>query len=234
MAVEAFQLGEIEAGGRAADAWQVEGGDHFLGGKYLLVAVAPSEPDQVIAQRRRQVSHGAIGIHAQRPVALREFRAVGPMDQGNVRHAGNVPRQRIVDLLLARGVDQVVVAADDVGDAHVVIVDHDGEHVGRIAIATQQHEVVEVLVLPDHAALDLILDHGLAGLGRPEPDRGLHAGRRFRGVAVAPQAVIEARAALGARLFPHRREFLRRGVAAIGLAAWPATARPPRGAARPG
>jgi hypothetical protein len=89
---------------------------------------------------------------------------------------GNVPAERVVDLLLARGVDQVIVAADDVGDAHVVVVDHDGEHVGRIAVAAQQHEVVEVLVLPDHAALDLVLDHGLAGLRRLEPDRGLHAG----------------------------------------------------------
>ena len=88
------------------------------------------------------------------------------MDQGNVRHAGDVPPQRVVDLLLARGVDQMVVAADDVGDAHVVIVDHDGEHVGRVAVAAQKHEVVEVLVLPDHAALNLVLDHGLAGLGR--------------------------------------------------------------------
>ena len=141
------------------------------------------------------------------------------MDQGNVGHAWNVPVERIVDLLLTRGVDQMVVAANDVGDAHVVIVDHDGEHIGRIAVATQQHEVVEVLVLPDYAALDLVLNHGFAGLRRLQPDRGLHADRRFRGIAIAPQAVIEARAALGARFLAHRRKFLRRRIAAIGLAA---------------
>ena len=155
---------------RAAErpiAGQVEIGDHFLGRKYLLVAMAPSEPDQIIAQRRRQISEGAIGIDAERAVAFGEFRAVGPVDQGNVGHAGKVPSQRIVDLLLARGVDQMIVAADDMGDAHVVVVDHDREHVGRIAVAAQQHEVVEVLVLPDHAALNLVLDHGFAGLRRP-------------------------------------------------------------------
>ena len=102
--------------------------------------------------------------------------------------------------------------------AHVVIVDHDGQHVGRIAVAAQQHEVVEVLVLPDHAALDLILDHGFAGLRRLEADRGLDAGRRFGRIAVAPQAVIEAGAAFGARGLAHRLEFVLRGVAAIGLA----------------
>ena len=112
----------------------------------------------------------------------------------------------------------MVVAADDMGDAHVVVVDHDRQHVGRVAVAAQQDEIVEVLVLPDHAALDLVLDHGLAGLRRLEPDRRLDAGRRLGRIAVAPQAVVEPGAALGARLLAHRREFLRRGVAAIGLA----------------
>ncbi len=59
----------------------------------------------------------------------------------------------------------MVVAADDVGDAHVVVVDHDREHVGRRAVGAQQDEVVEVLVLPDDAALHLIVDHGLAVCG---------------------------------------------------------------------
>ena len=113
----------------------------------------------------------------------------------------------------------MVVAADDVGDAHVVVIDHHGEHVGGIAIASQQHEIVEILVLPDHAALHLVLDHGLAGLGRPEPDRGFYACGRFGRVAVPPQAVIEAGAAFRAGLFPHRRELFRGGVAAVSLAA---------------
>ena len=112
----------------------------------------------------------------------------------------------------------MIVAADHMGDAHVVVVDHHRQHVGRVAVAAQQHEVVEVLVLPDHAALDLVLDHGLAGLRRLQPDRRLHAGGGLGRVAVAPHPVIEAGAALGARLLAHRRELLRRGVAVIGLA----------------
>ena len=127
--------------------------------------------------------------------------------------------KRVVDLLLARGVDQVIVAPDHMGDAHVVVVDHHGQHVGRVAVAPQQHEVVEVLVLPDHAALNLILDHGLAGLRRLEPDGGLDAGRGFRRIAVAPQPVIEPGTALGAGLLAHRGQFLRRRVTVIGFAA---------------
>ena len=101
---------------------------------------------------------------------------------------------RLVDLGLARGVGQVIVAADDVGDAHVVVVDDDGEHVGRIAVGAQEDEIVEVLVLPDDAALDLVVDDGLAGLRRLEADDRLHAGRRLRRIAVAPGAVIADRA----------------------------------------
>ncbi len=112
----------------------------------------------------------------------------------------------------------MIVAADDMGDAHVVIVDHDGEHIGRRAVGAQQHEIVEVLVLPDDAALDLILDHGLAGLRRLEPDRRLDAGRRFARIAVAPASVIELGAALAARRLAHLRQFLGAGVAAIGVA----------------
>ena len=65
----------------------------------------------------------------------------------------------------------MVVAADDVGDAHVVVVDDDGEHVGRRAVGAQQDEVVEVLVLAGDAALHLVLDHGLAVERRLEADR---------------------------------------------------------------
>jgi hypothetical protein len=113
----------------------------------------------------------------------------------------------------------VIVAADDVGDAHVVVVDHDREHVGRIAVGAQQDEIVEGLVLPDHAALDLILDHGLAGQRRLEADRGLHTRGRLGGVAVSPQPVIETGAALGARFLAHIIELIRGGIAAVGLAA---------------
>src|SRR6201996_8397056 len=83
--VEISQLGEIEAGGGPADAGKVEGGNHFLRRENLLIAVAPSEPDQIIAQRRRQIAHGAVGVDAECAVTLGKFRTVRPGDQGNMR-----------------------------------------------------------------------------------------------------------------------------------------------------
>ncbi len=183
------------------------------------ISWSPWLQPSLTAQRLRQIAERAVGIHPQRAMTLGKLRAVGPVDQRNVRHAGKVPSQRLVDLLLARGVDQVIVAPDHMGDAHVVVVDHHREHIGRIAVAAQQHEIVEVFVLPDDAALDLVLDHGLAGLRRLQTDRGLDAGGRILRIAVAPQAVIEPRAALGAGFLAHRGQFLRGRVAVIGLAA---------------
>ena len=135
-----------------------------------------------------------------------------------MRHAGNVPAKRIVDLLLARRVDQVIVAANDMGDAHVVVVDHHGQHIGRGSVAAEQDEIVEVFVLPDDAALHLILDHGFSGLGRAQANGRLDPGRGFGRIAVAPQAVVKTGAALGAGFLAHRRELFGRGVTIIGLA----------------
>jgi hypothetical protein len=41
----------------------------------------------------------------------------------------------------------VIVAADHMGHAHVVIVDHHRQHVGRRAVAAQQDEIVQLGIL---------------------------------------------------------------------------------------
>ena len=90
----------------------------------------------------------------------------------------------------------MVDAADHVGDAHVVVIDDDGEIVGRVAVAANDDEVVEVLVGKRDAALHLVLDHGLALARRFQAnDRG-HAGRRLACVAVAPGAADRERTLL--------------------------------------
>ena len=91
----------------------------------------------------------------------------------------------------------MIVAADDMGHAHVVIVDDDGEHIGRVAVGAQQHEIVELLVGEDDLALHLVVDDRLALLRGAEPDDGRDAGRRLGRVAVAPAAVVAHRLALG-------------------------------------
>ena len=97
---------------------------------------------------------------------------------------------------LAEGVVEMVVAADDMGDAHVVIVDDDREHVGRRAVRAEQDQVVELAVAHRDPALDAIVDHRLALARRLEPDDEGRVGAASRR-RVAPAAVDAGRA--GAR-----------------------------------
>ncbi len=134
-----------------------------------------------------------------------------------MRHRRHLPAERVVDLGLPRSVGEMVVAPDDVGHAHIVIVDHHRQHVCRRAVGTQEHEIVEVLVLPYHAALNLIVNRGLAGDRRPQADHRLDPGGGLGGVAVAPTPVIELGATFAPRPLAHLVELLLGGVAAIGL-----------------
>ena len=76
--------------------------------------------------------------------------------------------QRAIDVDLARGVVDVIVAAHHVGDAHVQIVHHHREVVRRIAIGTEDHQIIEFgireldaalhLVVPRHCAVERVLE----------------------------------------------------------------------------
>ena len=61
----------------------------------------------------------------------------------------------------------MIVAADHMGDAHVVIVDDHGQHIGRRAVGAQQDHVVELVVGEAHVALHQIVHDGLAVLRAP-------------------------------------------------------------------
>ena len=77
-------------------------------------------------------------------MALAELGAVGAVDQRDVGIGRLGPAHRADDRQLAEGVVEMVVAADDVGHAHVMVVDHHREHVGRRAVGAQQDEIVEL------------------------------------------------------------------------------------------
>ncbi len=128
------------------------------------------------------------------------------------------PAHGLDDLQLAKGVVQVIVAADHMGDAHVLVVNDDRQHIGRRTIGAQQDHVVELGVLDRDLALHGILDHRLAALRRLEPDHRCHAGRRFLWIAIAPAPVIAHRHSGFALGGAHLVELLGGGVTVIGLA----------------
>ena len=64
----------------------------------------------------------------------------------------------------------MVVAPDDVGHAHVVVIDHDGQVVGGRPVGPQQDQIIQVNVLEDHLALDLVVDPRRSHLRRAQAD----------------------------------------------------------------
>ena len=71
MAVEIFELLEVEARRLLADMIDVEPFDRLVAADDLVVAMAPAEAQQIIEQRLGQDAElVAIGVDAQRAVAL--------------------------------------------------------------------------------------------------------------------------------------------------------------------
>ena len=88
MAVEIFELCEIEPRCAAADRRQIEPFDHLRGRHDFIIAMAPAQPHQIVAQRLGQIAHGAIGLDAERAMPLGQLGAVRAVDQRNVGHVG--------------------------------------------------------------------------------------------------------------------------------------------------
>ncbi len=80
------------------------------------------------------------------------------------------PRKRIIDDVLAEGIVQVVIAADYVGYAHIVIVNNDGEHIGRRAVGAQKHEIIQLGILHAYVALNMVFDYRFAVYGGFDAD----------------------------------------------------------------
>ncbi len=95
-------------------------------------------------------------------MTLRELRAVRSVYQRDMREGGHGPVHRLVDDGLTRGVGEMIVAADHMGDAHVMVVDHDRQHVGGRAVRTQKDQVVERRRVPVDRALNQVVDQNLA------------------------------------------------------------------------
>ena len=60
------------------------------------------------------------------------------------------------------GIIQMVVTADDVRDAHVVIINHHRQHVGWRSIAAEQDKIIKVFILKDNTPLNDVLNDRLA------------------------------------------------------------------------
>src|SRR3546814_5267073 len=84
MAVQIFQLLQIETRRRSADAVQIKQFDRPITRNDFLVTIAPAEPQQIIGDSFRQHSHIiAIGITAQGSVTLGKLGNVSSRSEEN-------------------------------------------------------------------------------------------------------------------------------------------------------
>ncbi len=99
--------------------------------------------------------------------------------------------ERLVDAHLLRRVVQVLVAPNDVCDAHVDIVDDHDEVVDERAVGASDDEILELFVVEADVTDKLVVNHRRAGLGDAEPPRavpfvrGAGAKERFRRLQVS-------------------------------------------------
>ena len=137
-------------------------GEHVARDDRGLAVERPAEQRQVVDEGVGQVAGVAVLLHRGGAVALGELLAVGAQDHGDVGERGHGRAEGLVDHDLARGVGQVIVAADDVGDLHHGVVDDGREVVRGRAIGAEDDEVVELLGVEGHLAMDGVVDHDVA------------------------------------------------------------------------
>ena len=92
MAVEIVQLLVIHPRRAFADGFEIEPFDRLRGGDDLVIAMAPAQPQQIVAHGLGQIAHVAIGLDRQRAMALGQLGAVGAVDQRQMaidRHAAS-------------------------------------------------------------------------------------------------------------------------------------------------
>ena len=99
----------------------------------------------------------------------------------------------MIDHHLARCVVEVIITADYMGHAHIMIVDHHRQHINGRPVRAEQHHVVQLIILNGDIALHPVADHGRAVLRCLDPD---HKGRvRVRVWGRIPPGRPEKRAA---------------------------------------
>ena len=134
LAAEVFQLFRIKPRRAFADAVEVEPFPRLIVREELIIAVAPAQTGQIVAHTSGRVAHLLVFFCAKRAVAFRKLLAVGAVNQGDVGVNWQGPAHGVIDHHLTRGIIQVVIPADHMGYAHVMIINNNSQHVNRGAI----------------------------------------------------------------------------------------------------
>jgi len=162
--VQPGELGEIEDRPTKAHTIEAEVFDHVLDGE-LLAAIGqrPAHHRQVVEHRLRHVACALVVVEGDGVLALADLRLVRVAQERHVHELGCVPAEGSIELHVLRCGGDPLLGADHMRDLHHVIVHHVGEVVGGVAVALEQHLVVDL----GHVELDVtaqsVLHLNLAG-----------------------------------------------------------------------
>ena len=128
--------------------------DFFDRQHFLAVGGRPAEQAEVVADGGREVAALLVFLDEGALIALGHLaRTVGLQDERDVAVNGRLGAEGLEELEVLRGVGEVVLAADHVGDLHLDVVDDVDEVEDWLAVGAEDHEVAIL------DARDLSADH---------------------------------------------------------------------------
>ncbi len=141
-------VSEIDDGVGAVDAFERESGGEFVEREELAIVLGrPAQQAEKVDESLGQEAGIAIGGDAddRAVAALGELGAIGRDQQGKMGELRRLDAQALEDQQMLEGVGEVILAADDVADAQIGVVDAGGEVVRRHAVRAQQREVFDLV-----------------------------------------------------------------------------------------
>jgi len=142
----------VEDGARLVDAGDGELLDELANREDLLVAVRPTEAGKEVDHCLGQVAGVSVLEERGRTMPFGELLPIVPKQHRNVRKSWHWLPECLEEKDVLGRVVQVIIAADDVADLHVRIVNDDGEVVDETPVGTANHEVLEMIVPIDDVA----------------------------------------------------------------------------------
>ncbi len=196
-AVEPVELLEVEDRADRVDVGPGEALRELVEAEHLDV-LALGALGRRVGQQREEVDQRlgqvALLLEPGEPgggvLALGDLRLVGVAQQRHVGERRRGQAEPLVEQHVLGGRGDPLLAAHDVGDAHLVVVDDDGEVVGREAVGLEDHLVVGAR--RRHPAADQVveLERGVVG----DRASARRASRRTRAARAAPPRSCRRRA----------------------------------------